>query len=107
MAKGNRWTRIYRGAWLVLIALCLVVAVSIFLPRYNRLRKMQEKKQDLQQENADLEARLQFLREQQHRFETDPEFVERLARERGKIKPHEKTFRIAEQKPADRLDRTR
>ena len=107
MEKRSRWTRIYRGAWLTLVVLCLAGAASIILPRYNRLRAMQEKKLQLQRDNAKLEARLQHLRDQQHRFETDPAFIERLARERGKIKPHEKTFRIADQKPTHEADQAR
>ncbi len=91
----NPWPRIYRIGWIALIALSAIGAASLFLPRYNRLRKMQREKIELQQEIVRLEARIKELSENQRRFETDPAFLERMARERGLIKPHEKVFRVS------------
>ncbi len=89
------WTRVYRIGWLLLIVLAAIVAVSLYLPQYNRLRTMQRKIAELEQDNDRLQTRIRELLEYQRRFETDPAFVERMARERGWIKPEEMTFRLS------------
>ncbi len=81
-------------AWIALIALSATGAVFLFLPRWNRLVKMRSEMRESRLAIADMEDRIRELRENQHRFRTDAEFVERMARERGMIKPHEKTFRV-------------
>jgi cell division protein FtsB len=91
----NRWPKIYIVAWSALLALAAIGAAVLFLPRYHRHRMLQAEKSLLQKENLRQEALVRELRENQRRFETDPDFVERMARERGMVKADEKTFRIS------------
>jgi cell division protein FtsB len=90
----NYWVILYRIAWIVVIVAVVVGLVCIFLPRANSFQELQRRKRALQESNARAETRVQQLDENEHRFRTDPEFVERIAREQGMAKPGETIYRF-------------
>lgn len=90
----NYWVLLYRIAWGVVVITVLVGLVYVFLPRARSYQDLQRRKAALQEGNARLESRAQQLDENQRRFRSDPEFVERVAREQGMAKPGETIFRF-------------
>jgi cell division protein FtsB len=91
----NLWLVVYRSASVVVAVLALVLVVCLFMPKFHRYRELQRQRQALEQENASLEGRARQIERNRDQFETDPDFVERLARERGRAKPGETVFRAA------------
>jgi cell division protein FtsB len=102
----NYWVVIYRLALFLLIVLFAVGIAFIFVPQMNRVRQMQQKKADLQEENRNLRNMTQDLRENQRRFESDPEFVERTARQMGMVKPNEVVFKFSTDEVAEAASTT-
>lgn len=90
----NLWVLLYRFAWMVVIASCVVAVICVFLPKARDYQDLQKRKQALEQGNARLETQIRGLERNQQRFRTDPEFVERVAREQGMAKPGETVFRF-------------
>ena len=90
----NVWVLLYRLAWIGVAIAVVIAIICIFLPQAHRFRELQGRKLVLQESNARLEARLRELDENEHRFRTDAEFVERIAREQGMAKPGETIFRF-------------
>ena len=88
----NYWVVIYRSAWILLVVLFAIGLTCIFLPRVHSLRSLQRKKAELIKQNRRIEALTRELRDKQERFNSDPAFVERVARETGKVKPNEVVF---------------
>lgn len=85
---------LYRFAWIVVIVCCVIAIICVFVPRAHNYQDLQRRKRGLEEDNSRLEARIRDLNEKQQRFRSDPEFVERLAREKGMAKPGETIFRF-------------
>lgn len=77
---------------MVLFILFTIGLICVFLPRCHHLRQLQRHKAELQAENRETEALTRALQEKQKRFNTDPAYVERVARETGMVKPDEVVF---------------
>ncbi len=90
----NFWVMVYRLAWMVVIASGVVAVVCIFLPKTHNYKTLQNRKEALEQGNTSMEARIRQFEQNQKRFRSDPEFVERSAREQGMAKPGETIFRF-------------
>lgn len=90
----STWTIVYRFAWGLLGILFIIGLLCVFLPKCYEFRELQRKKTELQAENRRLEDLIAELRMNQHRFETDPEFMERVARETGMIREDEIVFKF-------------
>jgi cell division protein FtsB len=90
----NFWILVYRLAWMVVVASGVVAIVCIFLPKTHNYQTLQNRKEALEQANEATEARIRKLNLNQKRFRSDPEFVERSAREQGMAKPGETIFRF-------------
>ena len=90
----NFWAILYKAACIAVAVAVAIAIVCIFLPQSHRFKEMEGRKLVLQESNAKLEARLRDLNEDQRKFRTDPEFVERIAREQGMAKPGETIFRF-------------
>lgn len=95
----DRWGVIYKIAWILLLAACLVCLVCVFMPRYSRLMDLQEKLTEAREQNRLLEQKIRSLQEKQVRFETDPEFVEQVSRSEGMAKTNEMVFRLVDGPP--------
>ena len=93
----NYWVAIYRFAWGLLILLVVFGIVCVFLPRSHELRHYQRQRLKLEAENRELERDIHELADNQSRFQTDPAFVERTAREAGMIRTNEVVYRLAEE----------
>lgn len=92
----NYWLTIYKVAWVILAALFLIGLACIFMPKCNRERELHRKKIELEQQNRDLTERAEDLKIKQERFRSDPDFVERTARDAGMLKPDEVLFLFPE-----------
>ncbi len=93
----NSWLVVYRVSCAVLAATVIVGLVDIFLPKIRENEAKQKRVAILEEEN-----RLKFegareLRKRQDRFQDDPAYVERVARETlGKVRPDEVIFRFTD-----------
>ncbi len=94
MTTVNGWVLVFRVALGVALVAVAIAVACVFVPQQNRFRDMELRKLVLQESNAKLEMRLRELDENQRRFHSDPEFVERIAREQGMAKPGETIFRF-------------
>lgn len=101
----NPWVLIYRFAWMVVIASCVVAIVCVFLPKTHNYQTLQNRKNALEQSNAQMESRVRQLQSNQKKFRTDPAFVERVAREQGMAMPGETIFRFPQTNATSRLVR--
>jgi cell division protein FtsB len=90
----NFWVVLYRFAWIVVIISCVIAVVCVFLPKAHSYRELQKRKLAIEENNARTEARVRQLESNQQRFRSDPDFVERIAREQGRAKPGETIFRF-------------
>jgi cell division protein FtsB len=78
----------------MLIVLSVVGGTCVFLPQCNRLRELQKKRVDFRQKTRRTEMLTRELRLKQERFDSDPAFVVRTARETGMIMPDETVFKL-------------
>jgi len=90
----NYWIALYRFALGLLAILVVVVLVRVFLPKCGRLRELQREKVAVEEENRAMEERTRELRTKRERFNNDPKFVERTARETGMVKPDETVYKF-------------
>jgi cell division protein FtsB len=91
----NFWVMLYRLAWIVVLVCCAIAVLCVFVPRAHNHQELQKRKRTVEENNARLESRIRELDEKQQRFRSDPEFVERIAREQGMAKPGETIFRFS------------
>ena len=91
----NYWVLLYRFAWGLLVVLFVVGAACVFVPKGHHLRELQRKRDSLHEDNGRTELITRDLRERQQRFQNDPSFVERTAREAGMIRPNEVVFKYS------------
>jgi cell division protein FtsB len=91
----NFWILVYRFAWIVVVVSCVIAVVCVFLPKAHSYRELQKRKVALEESNARMEARARQLESNQQRFRSDPDFIERIAREQGRAKPGETIFRFS------------
>lgn len=92
------WTWITKGSLVTLVALAAVGVVSLFVPRVQELRRLQRREAEVRHEKELEEEMLRRLRRQQERLQTDPAYLERVARdELGYAKPGETIFRFVDE----------
>jgi|GEM_PF-822572 len=104
----NGWTLLFRFSLAVLIGAVLFALYSLFAPSYHRLRELQVKKEFLEAQNAEIVAKLHDYEQRQHRFQTDPRFVERLIREQfGMARETETIYKIIRDAPPAVYDTSR
>lgn len=93
----NVWLVTYRVSCLVLAAAAVAGMVEIFLPKIRENEAKQKRVAALAEENRQKEEASRELRKRQERFATDPDYVERVARETlGKVRPDEVIFRFSD-----------
>jgi len=83
-------------AWLLVAGLVVIGLACVFVPPARHLRELQRKKAELQTENVRIQELINELRLKQTRFRTDPAFVERTAREAGRVKTNEVIFKFTD-----------
>jgi cell division protein FtsB len=72
-----------------------LVIVLIFVPSYSRMRDIQGKNKDYLQQINDLSVTNQDLREELRRLKEDPEYLEKVAREKmGLVRDKEVIYRM-------------
>mgnify|MGYP001608864611 CR=1 FL=1 len=96
----NYWGIINKFLLILIIVLFVIALISVFLPKCRDFSGFQQKKSALQQENKQTEKQINDLMAKQKRFTSDPEFVERTARENDMIKPNETVFKFTNEQPA-------
>lgn len=86
----NFWVLIYRVGWGALGVLLVITLIAIFLPPVRQYQELRHREAVLQEDIRLEEQMLKQLKEQQERLQSDPRFVERIAREElGYAKPGE------------------
>ena len=80
------------------IVLAVVIGVRVFEPKLEEMRRLEG---ELERARADVQrtaAQLRDLKAKQERLRTDPQYVEKVAREElGYSKPGETVFRFEEE----------
>ncbi len=96
----NFWVLIYRLGWITLAVLLVIAVISMFLPQVKQYQELRRREAVLV-EDSRLEAEmLKHLQDQQKRLQTDPLFVEKIAREElGLSKPGETVFKFVDEEP--------
>ena len=89
------WGVVGRFAWIVAFVLLVVGLIAVTMPKCRDFQNLQARKLALSDGNERLRAQGHELDEKQRKFRTDPEFVERVAREQGRVKPGETLYRVA------------
>ncbi len=89
----NYWGAIYKFAWGVLVALVIFGVICLFMPRCQRLRKMQKTKASFEEKNQRLENDARDLQDKQRLFQTETDFVKRVARKTGRVSPDETIYK--------------
>jgi cell division protein FtsB len=97
----NFWVLIYRVGWIAL-GILLVIAVAImFLPKVKEYQEDRRKEAVLQQDIQLEMEMVKHLQDQQQRLQSDPRFVEKIAREEyGLAKPGETVFKFVDEEPS-------
>ena len=91
------WTTVYRAALTVLVVLLVFGLCSIFIPLSRENRERERKVTALEEELRTKQEGIVNIRKQQEQFQTDPTFVENIAREEfGKAKPGETIYRFTQ-----------
>ena len=90
----NSWLQLYKWAIRLLILLTITGMVFLFLPQFRKIRELQRRKSALTIENQNIEQETKKIRLKRERFKTEPEFVERVARESGRVKSDEVVFKF-------------
>ena len=81
---------------LVLAGCAAAAAVAVFGPMIDEHARRSRERKALQTENDEIERRIGELRRKQNEFETDPEYVELVARRENRVRPGEIVFDFGE-----------
>lgn len=91
------WNLIHRVVLAILIGIVIVGIALAFIPKVNQLHTYEERSRALQRDIDQTIQEEQRLKEYQHRFSTDPTFVERIAHEVGYAHEDETIFYFPEE----------
>jgi cell division protein FtsB len=95
----NFWAVAYKVSLGVLVLLLIVAAFAWILPKIRLCEEREEKIATLEDKNKQIESAIGELKNKQDHFATDPEYVERVAREElSKAKPGETIYRYIDKK---------
>lgn len=97
----NVWKVIQRLCLLVSVVLLAVIVTRLFLPLIERQRELRARQEELRRDIQRSAEQLRMLKLKQEKLQTDPRFIERIAREDlGYAKPGETVFRfVDDEKP--------
>lgn len=82
----------YKTTCCVAVVLALISAMLFFLPKFGALRDRESRCKTLQTKIETKQKELKEIRLRQQRLQSDPSFVERVARENRRIRPNEIVF---------------
>jgi len=88
------WTKIYRLSWILLVVILIISIICLYLPKCRQLRRMQKEKSAKIEANRIKQNSITEHKAWQDKFETDPSFVEKTARESGMVKENEYVFKF-------------
>ncbi|MCK5528566.1 MAG: septum formation initiator family protein [Kiritimatiellae bacterium] len=91
------FAKFYKWAIGVLVILTITGLAVLFLPKIRNIRELQRRKSALETENKNIEQQTKQLRLKREKFKTDPEFIERVARRSGRVKPNEVIFKFTDE----------
>lgn len=74
----------------------LIALACIFVPKFRELEDLQRRRDGLQGIVRAVDDDTRDLRLKQERFSSDPEYVERVAKDAGMIKTNEVLFKFGE-----------
>jgi cell division protein FtsB len=78
-----------------MIAVLMVsVALVGFIPQLRKHSEYEQRLEEIRTESEEQQARLQDYRVKQERFQTDPDYVRKVAHEIGLVEPDEMIFRF-------------
>lgn len=93
--------RFIRGLLLILAAVLIIVFIFGDHGLYQLVR-LKSERADIQERITELRTLRQELEAEKTRLETDPDYIEKLAREKYRMaKPGEKVFKVIEKKSGD------
>ncbi len=75
--------------------------IFLFLPKFRSIRELQRRKSAIELENKHIEQETKKLRLKREKFKTDPEFIESVARDSGRVKPDEVIFKFIDSKDTE------
>jgi len=84
--------RIWRGGTMSLLAIIVFIGAYMAWPTYLRGKSLKEEDARLSRQIEEKKREIERLRDLQKRFRTDPDLVERIARQNGRIYPGELVF---------------
>ena len=94
----NPWVLIYRVGWVALGILLLAAVTALFLPDIKEYRELRRKQQVLSEDLRLEEEMVAHLKKQQEKLQSDPRFIEKIAREEfGLAKQGETVFKFTDE----------
>jgi len=81
-----------RATCILAVVLGVIGAVLLFLPKYREMRYSEAQCRVLRENIEAKQQEIKDIRQQQQRLQTDPSFVEHIARENRRIRPNEIVF---------------
>lgn len=94
-ARMNWWKFAERVGLILVLVLGIAIIAMNYFPQLERERKLHDRVQALESEIRSMEDRLAELKRNQLKLETDPRFIEKVAREElGYARPGETVFRF-------------
>ena len=84
--------RALRWSTIALIGITVIGGTLMAIPNYRRGRRLQLQEAELKLRIEKKKAQIAELAENQRRFRTDPDFVERIARQNRRVYPGELVF---------------
>jgi cell division protein FtsB len=91
------WNMILRGAMAIVAGMLLAGAILMFLPKVKQMQTYQDKRDTLKQQIEVTVAAEKELKGKQHRFLSDPAYVEKVAHEVGYARQDETIFHFSEE----------
>ena len=92
------WHGMWRVSLVSVIVLAVIICLRVFEPKLQEMRRLEG---ELERARADVQrtaSQLRDLKAKQERLRTDPQYVEKVAREElGYSKPGETVFRFEEE----------
>ena len=94
----------FRFAMVLVSVLVALGAILALTPKYRQTLFLRAERERLANECAQLELMIDQLHRHQQRFQTDPDFVEQIARQNRRVRPDEVVFVVEPRSDPDAPD---